>query len=83
MQSLKFAKPVKFVSQNAEILNLGLWQIVSLRFQPKLRIGCGRNTVDPPRSKRSLVVGSGLAQLAERSLPKPEDPGSNPVIGNF
>ena len=24
-----------------------------------------------------------VAQLAERSLPKPEDPGSNPVIGNF
>ena len=24
-----------------------------------------------------------VAQLAERSLPIPEDPGSNPVIGNF
>ena len=24
-----------------------------------------------------------VAQLAARSLPKPEDPGSNPVIGNF
>ena len=24
-----------------------------------------------------------VAQLAEQSLPIPEDPGSNPVIGNF
>ena len=24
-----------------------------------------------------------VAQLAERSLPIPEDPGSNPVFGNF
>ena len=24
-----------------------------------------------------------VAQLAERLLPIPEDPGSNPVIGNF
>ena len=28
---------------------------------------------------RAVVV----TQLAERSLPIPEDPGSNPVIGNF
>ena len=24
-----------------------------------------------------------VAQLTERSLPIPEDPGSNPIIGNF
>ena len=35
------------------------------------------------RNKSSVRVGSGLAQLAEWSLPIPEDPGSNPVIGNF
>ena len=29
------------------------------------------------------MPGSGVAQLAEQSLPIPEDPGSNPVIGNF
>ena len=75
MQSLKFAKPVKFVSQNAEILNLGLWQIVSLRFQPKLRIGCGRNTVDPPRSKRSLVVGSGCGAVGRAVASKTRGPG--------
>ena len=30
-------------------------------------------------SKRAVVV----AQLSEQSLPLPDDPGSNPVIGNF
>ena len=32
------------------------------------------------RSNLRAVV---VAQLAARSLPIPEDPGSNPVIGNF
>ena len=29
------------------------------------------------------MPGSGVAQLAEQSLPIPEDPGSNPVIATF
>ena len=36
------------------------------------------------QSKIYLILGAVVvAQLAERSLPIPEDPGSNPVIGNF
>ena len=31
----------------------------------------------------TVTMGSGVAQLTERSLPIPEDRVSNPVVGNF
>ena len=40
----------------------------------------------PPTEAIALVTVARavvVAQLAERSLPIPEDPGSNTVIGNF
>ena len=33
------------------------------------------------KDKNNLYMGSGVAQLVERSLPIPEVRGSNPVIG--
>ena len=33
--------------------------------------------------KQSKWMGSGVAQLVQRSLPKPEVRGSNPVIGKI
>ena len=33
--------------------------------------------------KNEQLLGSGVAQLAERSLPTPDVCGSNPVIGKF
>ena len=35
------------------------------------------------KGKFVLIRAVVVAQLADRSLPIPDDPGSNPVIGNF